>query len=151
MLVQAALLQLTSGVWCYLSSLTISFLLFSVQNFTQNIIGVYYCRLPIISGISNSFKRFNNLVTLNPNPQSQRAKAFLILLACYTNPFIVLTPASLPSQIYFIHVIYPDLKGCVCYVFASLFLGLNDNTCQIQKNIFYFTSKPPFVLEKIKS
>ena len=89
-------------------------------------------------------------MTLNPNPQSQRAETFLILLTCYTNPFIVLTPTPLPSQIYFIHLIYPDLKGCVRYVFASLFLGLDDSTSQIKKNALYFTSKPLFVLEKIK-
>ena len=41
-------------------------------------------------------------------------------------------------------------KGCVRYIFASLFLGLNKSTCQIKKNVFYFTSKPLFVLKKIK-
>ena len=35
-------LQLTSGVRRYLNGLTISFLLFSVPNFTQNITGAYY-------------------------------------------------------------------------------------------------------------
>ena len=42
------------------------------------------------------------------------------------------------------------LKGCVHCIFASLFLGLNESTCQIRKTVFYFTSKPLFVLEKIK-
>ena len=42
------------------------------------------------------------------------------------------------------------LKGCVRCIFASLFLGLNENTCQIKKKFFYFTSKPLFVFEKIK-
>ena len=42
------------------------------------------------------------------------------------------------------------LKGCVRYIFASLFLGLNESTCQLKKNVFYFTSEPLFVLEKIK-
>ena len=41
-------------------------------------------------------------------------------------------------------------KGCVPYIFASLFLGLNECTFQMKKNVFYFTSKPYFVLEKIK-
>ena len=41
-------------------------------------------------------------------------------------------------------------KGCVHYIFASLCLGLNKSTCQMKKNVFYFTSKPLFVLEKIK-
>ena len=30
------------------------------------------------------------------------------------------------------------------------FLSLNESTCQIGKNVFYFTSKAPFVFEKIK-
>ena len=42
------------------------------------------------------------------------------------------------------------LKGSVRYIFASLFLGLNECTCQLKKNVFYFTSKPIFVLKKIK-
>ena len=42
------------------------------------------------------------------------------------------------------------LKCCVGYIFISLFLGLNEGTCQIKKNVFYFTSKPLFVLEKMK-
>ena len=42
------------------------------------------------------------------------------------------------------------IKGCVCYIFASLFLGLNESTCQIKKNVFYFTLKPLFVFEKIE-
>ena len=41
-------------------------------------------------------------------------------------------------------------KGCVHYIFASLFLSLKESTCQTRKNIFYFTSKALFVLEKIK-
>ena len=42
------------------------------------------------------------------------------------------------------------IKGCVHYIFASLFLSLNESTCQMKENVFYFTSKPLFVLEKIK-
>ena len=42
------------------------------------------------------------------------------------------------------------LKGCVCYIFASLLLGLNKSTCQIKNSVFYFTSKPLFILMKIK-
>ena len=41
-------------------------------------------------------------------------------------------------------------KGCVRYIFASLFLSLNESTSQIRKSVFYFTSKALFVLEKIK-
>ena len=42
------------------------------------------------------------------------------------------------------------LKGCARYIFDSLFLYLNKSTCQMKKNVFYFTSKPLSVLEKIK-
>ena len=42
------------------------------------------------------------------------------------------------------------LKGCVCYIFASLFLSLNESTCQTEKNVSYFTSKALFVLKEIK-
>ena len=41
------------------------------------------------------------------------------------------------------------IKGCVHYIFARLFLGLNESTCKIKKNV-YFTSKPLFIFEKIK-
>ena len=40
------------------------------------------------------------------------------------------------------------LKGCVCYIYAGLCLGLNESNCQMKKNVFYFTSKPLFFLEK---
>ena len=43
-----------------------------------------------------------------------------------------------------------QFKGSVCYIFATLFLSLNESTCQTRKNVFYFTSKALFVLEKIK-
>ena len=42
------------------------------------------------------------------------------------------------------------LKGCVRYIFASLFLSLNESTFQTRKNVFYFTSKTLLVLEKIR-
>ena len=41
-------------------------------------------------------------------------------------------------------------RGCVRYIFASLFLSLKDSTCETRKNVFYFTVKALFVLEKIK-
>ena len=36
------------------------------------------------------------------------------------------------------------------YIFASLFLNLNESTCQTRENACYFTSKALFFLEKIK-
>ena len=42
------------------------------------------------------------------------------------------------------------VKGCVRYIFVRLFLILNESPCQARKNIFYFTTKALFALEKIK-
>ena len=42
------------------------------------------------------------------------------------------------------------LKGCVCYIFARLFLSLNESPCETRKNVFSFTSKALFILKKIK-
>ena len=41
-------------------------------------------------------------------------------------------------------------KSCVHYILASSFLSLKDSTCETKKNIFYFTSRALFVLEKIE-
>ena len=43
-----------------------------------------------------------------------------------------------------------SVKGCVRCIFGSLFLGLNESTSQMKKNVFCFTSKTYFVLEKIE-
>ena len=29
-----------------------------------------------------------------------------------------------------------NIKGCVCYIFAGVFLDLNESTCQIKENVF---------------
>ena len=42
------------------------------------------------------------------------------------------------------------IKGCVRYIFASLFLSLNESTSQTRKNIFYITSRALFILDQIK-
>ena len=54
----------------------------------------------------------------------------------------------LPEEIMMISVdrspktnLMTNLKGCVRYIFASLFLSLNESTCQTGKNVFYLTSK----------
>ena len=36
---------------------------------------------------------------------------------------------------------YDLVKGCVRYVFASLFLSLKQSTRETRKNVFYFTLK----------
>ena len=44
---------------------------------------------------------------------------------------------------FFIHI--PTMfKDCVRYICASLFLSLNESTCQTMRNVFYFTSKALF-------
>ena len=43
-----------------------------------------------------------------------------------------------------------NLKGCVCYIFASLFSMSKRQHSLNKENIFYFTSKAIFVLEIIK-
>ena len=43
-----------------------------------------------------------------------------------------------------------DIKGCVRYIFASLFLSLKESAFEIWKYVFYSTSKALFVHEKIK-
>ena len=41
-------------------------------------------------------------------------------------------------------------KGCVHYIFASLFFNSRREHLSNQKNVFYFTSRALFVLEKVK-
>ena len=44
-----------------------------------------------------------------------------------------------------------DLKSCVRYIFASLFFKSKRAIMKLWKNVFYFTSKALFILEKTKS
>ena len=44
----------------------------------------------------------------------------------------------------------PVIKGCVHYIFASLFFSLKESTCETRKNVFHFTSKVLFILKKIE-
>ena len=46
---------------------------------------------------------------------------------------------------------WKTFEGCPRYIFANLFLSLNESTCQTWKIVFYFTGKVLFILEKIKS
>ena len=41
----------------------------------------------------------------------------------------------------FYSVIIVDLKGCVRYILAGLFLSLKESICETRKNVFHFTSK----------
>ena len=43
-----------------------------------------------------------------------------------------------------------NLKVVSATFLLVCFLSLNESTCETRKNIFYFTSKALFVLEKIK-
>ena len=55
-----------------------------------------------------------------------------------------------PEFLIGVKIVKKILKGCVRYIFARLFLSLNESPCQTRKNVFYLTSKTLFVLEKIK-
>ena len=46
-------------------------------------------------------------------------------------------------------VIIVDLKGCVRYILAGLFLSLKESTCETRK-MFFISPQKLFVLEKIK-
>ena len=50
----------------------------------------------------------------------------------------------------FYSVIIVDLKGCVRYILAGLFLSLKESTCETRKNFFFISPQKLFVLEKIK-
>ena len=43
-----------------------------------------------------------------------------------------------------------DVKGCIRYIFSSLFLKAKESACETRKNLFYYTSKALFILEIIK-
>ena len=45
---------------------------------------------------------------------------------------------------------YQSLKVVFAKFFLVGFLSLKESTCETKKNVFYFTSKALFVLEKIK-
>ena len=61
-------------------------------------------------------------------------------------------PVRSKYMYYFVNqlIYHSIIEGCVRYIFASLCFDLKEGTCQMKKNVFYFTSKPLFVLEKIK-
>ena len=54
------------------------------------------------------------------------------------------------SKIFRKGVIINLLKVVSAIFVLVYFLSLNESTCQTRKNVFYFTSKALFVLEKIK-
>ena len=47
-------------------------------------------------------------------------------------------------------VIKIHIKGCVRYIFASLFFMAKKSTFEKRKNVFYFTSTALFVFEIIR-
>ena len=52
---------------------------------------------------------------------------------------------------HFRDVLWEDIfKGCVRYILLVCFFSLKESTCETRKNVFYFTSRVLFVLEKIK-
>ena len=69
--------------------------------------------------------QYNNYLRNDINPNNS-SRMYLTSLSLENNSFLI-------------------IKDCVRYIFASLFY-----ISETRKNIFYFTSKAPFVLEIIK-
>ena len=69
-----------------------------------------------------------------------------------TNSISIYNEASQDTKIA-IHFVFLCKNGnfsLVRYIFASLFSSLKESTYETRKNVFCFTSKGLFVLEKIK-
>ena len=60
-----------------------------------------------------------------------------IVIICRFNVF----PCVIKTYISQCYVFISVFKGCVHCICASLFLSLNESTCQTRKNVLYFTSK----------
>ena len=80
------------------------------------------------------FHKYNN-TRWNPTPQAYSNYEGIVVLQ------IILLHITLTKR---------ELAGCVHYIFASLFLSLNESTDETGENVFYFTSKALFILVKIK-
>ena len=72
----------------------------------------------------------------------------LIVVFVGNNPLVklqLLLPHILKIQFFIVYgspplLLYSKLKGCVCYIFASLFLDLNTNNPKISNNMTYKTT-----------
>ena len=72
-----------------------------------------------------------------------------ILKSLLTFRFFISCENLLNISAMFVDVLL-DIKGCVRYIFASLFSSLKESTYKTWKTVFYVTSNAFFVLEKIK-
>ena len=70
-------------------------------------------------------------------------------MVCYNFQRIISSYLNF-SKIFRKGVIINLLKVVSAMFVLVYFLSLNESTCQTRKNVFYFTSKAIFVLEKIK-
>ena len=70
-------------------------------------------------------------------------------MVCYNFQRIISSYLNF-SKIFRKGVIINLLKVVSAMFVLVYFLSLNESTCQTRKNVFYFTSKALFVLEKIK-
>ena len=70
-------------------------------------------------------------------------------MVCYNFQRIISSYLNF-SKIFRKGVIINLLKVVSAIFVLVYFLSLNESTCQTRKNVFYFTSKALFVLEKIK-
>ena len=71
-------------------------------------------------------------------------------MVCYNFQRIISSYLLNFSKIFRKGVIINLLKVVSAIFVLVYFLSLNESTCQTRKNVFYFTSKALFVLEKIK-
>ena len=70
-------------------------------------------------------------------------------MVCYNFQRIISSYLNF-SKIFRKGVIINLLKVVSAIFVLVYFLSLNESTCQTRKNVFYFTSKALFILEKIK-
>ena len=70
-------------------------------------------------------------------------------MVCYNFQRIISSYLNF-SKIFRKGVIINLLKVVSAIFVLVYFLSLNESTCQTRKNVFYFTSRALFVLEKIK-
>ena len=70
-------------------------------------------------------------------------------MVCYNFQRIISSYLNF-SKIFRKGVIINLLKVVSAMFVLVYFLSLNESTCQTRKNVFYFTSKALFVLEKVK-
>ena len=72
----------------------------------------------------------------------------LIWVMALTWPFSTSFKQIISLLVWSWWILLSPFKGCVRYIFTSLFLSVKHSTCETRNNAFYFTSKALSVLEK---